>query len=147
LFEEGRVGAKETVFDALRSVAVSSVEEKISLSSFSKGLGRRSYGVLLLLLDLPNLIPLPLPLLSFIFGLPLALVGLQLALGIERPWIPRFLHERGIGKKEMILFCDKFDEHYGWVHRLIHPRWFFFARGYAVRLIGFAVSSSVHTLL
>lgn len=133
------IESNKTILDALRSVALSSPNEKISLDAFSKGLGRRSYGLLLLVLDLPNLIPLPLPLLSIIFGIPLALVGLQLALGIERPWIPRFLRERGISKNEIIHFCDKIDDHYGWVHRLVHPRWFVLTRGLFVRLIGLAI--------
>jgi len=129
----------KSILDSLRTIALSSPDEKIRLDAFSKGLGRRSYGLLLLVLDLPNLIPLPLPLLSIIFGIPLALVGLQLALGIERPWTPQFLRERGIGEKEIIHFCDKFDEHYGWFHRLVHPRWFVFTRGFFVRLIGLAI--------
>ena len=129
----------KSVLDALRDVAHAAPEEKISIDAFSKGLGRRSYGLLLLTLNLPNLIPLPLPLLSIIFGFPLALVGLQLALGLERPWVPGFLRRRWIKKKEMLHFCDQADKRYGWFHRLIHPRIPVLTRGPAVRLIGLAI--------
>jgi len=129
----------KSVLDALRDVAHAAPEEKISIDAFSKGLGRRSYGLLLLTLNLPNLIPLPLPLLSIIFGFPLALVGLQLALGLERPWVPGFLRRRGIKKREMLHFCDQVDKRYGWLHRLIHPRIPVLTRGPAVRLIGLAI--------
>ena len=118
----------KSVLDALRDIAHATPGEKISIDAFSKGLGRRSYGLLLLTLNLPNLIPLPLPLLSIIFGFPLALVGLQLALGLERPWVPGFLRRRGIKKKEMLHFCDQADKRYGWVHRLFHPRLPFLTR-------------------
>lgn len=129
----------KSVLDALRDIAHATPEEKISIDAFSKGLGRRSYGLLLLTLNLPNLIPLPLPLLSIIFGFPLALVGLQLALGLERPWVPGFLRRRGIKKSEILHFCDQADKRYGWFHRLIHPRLPFLTRGAAVRLIGLAI--------
>jgi len=129
----------KSVLDALRDVAHAAPEEKISIDAFSKGLGRRSYGLLLLTLNLPNLIPLPLPLLSIIFGFPLALVGLQLALGLERPWVPGFLRRRGIKKKEMLHFCDQVDKRYGWFHRLFHPRLPVLTRGVGVRFIGLAI--------
>ncbi|MDX9690583.1 MAG: exopolysaccharide biosynthesis protein [Proteobacteria bacterium] len=130
----------KSVIDAFRDVAKAVEGDKISIDAFSKGLGRRSFGFMLLTLNLPNLIPLPLPLLSVIFGFPLGLAGLQLALGFERPWIPRFLRERGIKKEEMLFFCDQVDQRYGWFHRLIHPRLLFLTRGGAVRLIGLAIS-------
>lgn len=129
----------QSVLDALRDVAHSAPAEKISIDAFSKGLGHRSYGILLLTLTLPNLIPLPLPLLSVIFGLPLSLVGLQLALGFERPWIPSFLRRRGIKKKELLYFCDQVDKRYGWIHSLIQPRLSAMTRGASVRLIGLAI--------
>lgn len=129
----------KTVLDTLKDVACAATGDKISIDDFSKGLGRRSYGLLLLTLNLPNLIPLPLPLLSVIFGFPLALVGLQLAIGFDRPWIPRFLRKRGIQKKEMLYFCDQVDKRYGWFHRLIHPRFPALTRRMSMRLTGFAI--------
>lgn len=129
----------KSVFGALRDIARAAQGESVSIESFSKGLGRRSYGLLLLTLNLPNLVPLPLPLLSLVFGFPLALVGLQLALGLERPWIPGFLRRRGIGKKEMHFFCDHVEKRYGWFHGLIRPRFPVMTRGIAVRLIGLTV--------
>lgn len=138
--ETGLNGEKpKTVLETLRDIATSASGEKISIDAFAMGLGRRGYGLLLVTLNLPNLIPLPLPLLSIIFGLPLALVALQLALGLERPWIPSFLRQRGIGKKEMLYFCDQADQRYGWFHRLIHPRWPALTRGKTIRLIGAAI--------
>ncbi|MDX9690173.1 MAG: hypothetical protein EOM37_08430 [Proteobacteria bacterium] len=132
----------KSVLDALRDIAHATTGERISIDAFSRGLGRRSYGLLLLTLNLLNLIPLPLPLLSIIFGFPLALVGLQLALGLERPWVPSFLRRRGIKKIEMLHFCDQVDKSYSWVHRLIHPRLPVVTRGAAVRLIGFVLVTS-----
>ncbi len=131
----------KTALDTLREIAQEAPNEKISVSAFSRGLGRRGYGLLMVALNLPNLIPLPLPLLSIIFGLPLAVVAIQMALGFERPWIPAFLRERGIGKREMLYFCDQVDKRYGKFHKLIHPRLPVLTRKRGARLIGLAIAA------
>ena len=123
----------------MRDIANSASGHIVSIDAFSEGLGRRGYGLLLMMLNLPNLIPLPLPLLSIIFGFPLALIALQLALGMDHPWLPAFLRTRGIRKEEIIYFCDQVDQRYGWFHRLIHPRWLALTRGHIIRVIGFAI--------
>lgn len=130
----------KTVFDTLRDIAHATRGDKISLGTFSRGLRQRGYGLLLVTLNLPNLIPLPLPFLSIIFGIPLAAVALQMAVGRERPWIPAFLRRRGLKKKEVIYFCDQIDRRYGWIHTLLHPRWPLLTRPTSVRLIGLAIS-------
>lgn len=130
----------KSVLDTIRDIARESADEKVSIDAFSKGLGYRGYGLLLVTMNLPNLIPLPLPLLSIIFGLPLAAVALQMALGLERPWIPSFLRTRGIGKQEILHFCDQVDTRYGWFHRLIRPRLPLLTCGTGVRIIGLAIA-------
>lgn len=135
-------GKPKSVIDTLRDIANATTEEpeeKISIIAFSKGLGRRSYGILLLTFNLPNLIPLPLPLLSIFFGVPLAVISLQLVVGFERPWLPKFLSQRGITKTEMLYFCDQADMRYGWVHQLIHPRLPMLTHGITLRLIGLVI--------
>jgi len=132
-------GKPKTVLDTLRGIAEAAPGEKISIDAFSKGLGRRGYGLLMVALNLPNLIPLPLPLLSIIFGLPLALVAIQMTFGLERPWIPPFLRERGIGKKEMLYFCDQVEKRYGGFHKFIRPRLPVLTRRRGVRLIGLII--------
>lgn len=132
-------GKNHTLLSALKEIATNSPTEKISLDTFSAGLGLQSYGALLLTLNIPNLIPIPLPFLSVIFGIPLALVGLQIAAGIARPWIPAFLRKRGIRKSEIINMCDKVEKQYGWFQRLVHARLPFLTQPFAVRLIGLVI--------
>jgi len=52
-------------------------------------LGDRAFGALILLLAIPNV--LPVPGLSTVTGLPIVLVAGQLALGWTQPWLPRRL--------------------------------------------------------
>lgn len=57
------------------------------------GLAAEGLGLTLLLLTLPALIPLPGPF-GMLFGTLVALVTLQLMLGVDRLWLPDALHRR-----------------------------------------------------
>lgn len=127
------------VLDTLRAIAQRVEGEHVSIEAFSSGLGRRGYGLLLFALNLPNLIPLPLPVISMLLGLPLAFVGLQLLLGAPRPWLPKVILEKGVHKADLLHFCDRVEERYGWVHRLVKPRMPQLVSSVFVRLIGAAV--------
>lgn len=50
-------------------------------------LGDRAFGALLLILSIPNI--LPVPGLSTATGLPMILIGAQMAAGRKGPWLPR----------------------------------------------------------
>lgn len=66
----------------------------MTLRDLSAQLGDRGFGLMLLLLSLPNIIPLPIPGISTITGIPVMFFAAQLCLGKERVWLPRWLAER-----------------------------------------------------
>lgn len=70
--------------------------ETITIGDVSAQLGERGFGILLLLLALPNTIPLPIPGMSTITGLPLIFLAGQRMLGKERIWMPRWIADRQI---------------------------------------------------
>jgi len=94
---------------------------RVTLGQITSGLGDRAFGVVLLLLAVPNLIPMAG--LSAIFGLPLALVGGQMALGCERIWLPRRLAALSV---ERTLFQSLARRTVGLLGRIepwLRPRW------------------------
>ncbi len=60
--------------------------------------GHRAFGAVLFNFSVPNLLPLP-PGSSTVLGLPLVLFAPQLAVGIRRPWLPRWLGERRLDRR------------------------------------------------
>ena len=58
----------------------------------------RAYNLLMLLLALPCLLPVPVPGLSTIFGLVVAVIALRLTLG-QKPWLPASLLDRELPPK------------------------------------------------
>lgn len=61
--------------------------ERIALGDLVALLGDRAFGALLLILSIPNV--LPVPGLSTATGVPMLLIGAQMAAGRPQPWLPR----------------------------------------------------------
>jgi hypothetical protein len=57
--------------------------------------GPRAFGALLFVFALPNLLPLP-PGSTTVLGMPLLLFAPQLALGSQKPWLPKRLRSRAL---------------------------------------------------
>jgi len=92
--------------------------ERISLGDITRLLGDRGYGVLMLVLALPGLLPG----ISSIAAVPLTLVALQLAIGLPRPWLPRFLADRSLSHADFSRMVERTLPYLAWIERLLRPR-------------------------
>lgn len=107
----------------LRRLIAEHPYERISLDDLLHGVGHRAFGLLLLLLALPNSIPLPSPPgLSTIFGLPMAIFAAQLMLGQKEPWLPAFLRKKTLPRDEILKFLDRAQPYLTKVERRLKPR-------------------------
>lgn len=70
--------------------------EGCTLFEFLEKIGDRGFGVMLLLLALPAALPIPAAGYATPFGLVMALLGVQIALGRSSPWLPGWLGRRRI---------------------------------------------------
>jgi hypothetical protein len=69
-----------------------------TLGEVVSGLGDRSFGWLILLFSLVNLMPWP-PGATLILGIPLVIVTAQMALGLPQVWLPGFITRRHVNRK------------------------------------------------
>lgn len=79
----------------------------ITIKDLSTQLGDRGFGMLLFLFALPNTIPLPLPGISTITGLPLIFIAAQLMLGKSSVWLPNWLANKQIPMGTLRLSLQK----------------------------------------
>lgn len=121
----------------LADMAESWPGERITLGDFVEVLGNRGHGLLMLALTLPNVVPIYIPGLSAVTGLPLAAVALQMALGRPRPWLPGFLLRRSVARSDFQRVVIRILPWLTRVERVLRPRLQQFARGPVERLIGF----------
>lgn len=133
-----QLNGRRSVSSLLAEMAETWPGERIRLGDFIDVLGDRGYGLLMLALTLPNLVPIYLPGLSALTGLPLAAVALQMAIGRQRPWLPDFLLRRSASKIDFQRVVLRALPWLARIERVLKPRLDGFAHGPAERLIGAA---------
>jgi len=82
---------------------------------------RRAFGVLLLVVVLPVLLPIPFGI-GALCGPLVSLVGLQLALRLQRPWLPRRIRSRPLARESFRRFLARMNPWLRRLERLSRPR-------------------------
>jgi hypothetical protein len=97
-------------------------------------LGKRSFGVALVLFGLPNLLPVPgLPLLC---GVIIGVVAFQMVLGKESLVLPAWLGERRVNRADLQKILLKAEPTLRWFERVMRPRLHVLTMPTAQRLLG-----------
>jgi hypothetical protein len=107
--------------ELLRHALAAQSGETITLGEFIDPLGERAFGFLLLALALPNFIPAPIGV-GGVMGVLVVLVGLQMLIGLEQPWLPRTLRRRGHPRASVERFVTRITPMLRWLERLSRPR-------------------------
>ncbi|MFP8968153.1 exopolysaccharide biosynthesis protein [Pokkaliibacter sp. CJK22405] len=95
---------------------------RLSLGELMEALGARSFGMLLFIFTLPNLLPLGIPGLSTLTGLPLLIVTWQMLLGREQPWLPDWIAKRSLATRDFHRLCRKICPWISKIEKLTRPR-------------------------
>jgi hypothetical protein len=105
----------------LAALALGDPEETIRFRDVFAGLGERAFGMLLFVATLPAFIPIP-GVGGAISG-PLAiLIGAQLLVGLRKPWLPKFVAERGPHRQAMARFEKMLSPWLARLEHLVKPR-------------------------
>ncbi len=124
----------ERTSEILLRLAEDTAAERIAMADLAERLGDRGFGVLLCLWALPCAIPIPG--LSTPFGLLIVLTGIQMILGLARPWLPGFILSQSVARADFNRIIAKALPHIARLERYCRPRWRFAAGGIAERLLG-----------
>jgi hypothetical protein len=111
-------------------------QERIALGDIVDGLADRGFAILMLLLALPTTLPIAPPGLSAAFGLPLAAIALQLAIGAERPWLPKVALRRSFLTSDFRSMINRAMPLLKRLERVLMPRLPFLTGWVQERLIG-----------
>ncbi|MDQ3038285.1 MAG: exopolysaccharide biosynthesis protein [Pseudomonadota bacterium] len=77
-------------------------QQTLDFNALMRGLGRRAFGMLLLLATLPAFIPIPIG--GVVSGPLVVLLAAQLLIGLRRPWLPGFIARRGPKRQALARF-------------------------------------------
>ncbi len=95
--------------------------ERLTLGEIFANLGDRSFALLVVILGLPNCIPMPPPI-PLICALLLLAVALQIAFGRRTPWAPHYLLMRSVAQKDVRRAADRAMPYLTWLERWSRPR-------------------------
>jgi hypothetical protein len=124
--------------EILAGLAAGQQAGRITVREVVAALGERAYSLLIVVLALPNCLPMPPPI-PLICGILLALVAVQIFTGRPQPWLPQRLLDRSLARKDVVRAATRAVP---WLQRLeqvARPRFGVLASDQAMRLIGVAL--------
>jgi len=109
--------------------------ERLTVREIMAVLQDRAFALLIVLLGLPNCLPMPPPI-PLICGLLLALVAVQIVFGREAPWLPGQLMNRSMARTDVERAVGRAIPVFRRLERISRPRMTFLDTPLAMRLMG-----------
>jgi len=103
----------------------------------------RSFGALLVLLGIPNVLAGVIPGLSIVLGFLLTLLSLQLVVAAKKPWLPARLARLEIRRKDLRRLVEGIRPHLRRLERGLRPRLLMLTARWAERPIGHPSAASL----
>ncbi len=109
--------------------------ERLTVRQIMAVLQDRAFALLIVLLGLPNCLPMPPPI-PLVCGLLLALVAIQIVFGREAPWLPRQLLNRSVARVDVERAVGRAIPVFRRLERISRPRMTFLDTPVSMRLMG-----------
>jgi hypothetical protein len=117
------------------AVLAAQPNERLTVGDILAVLQDRAFALLVVLLGLPNCLPMPPPI-PLVCGLLLALVAAQIIFGRPAPWMPTALRRRSVARADVERAVGRAIPIFKRLERFSRPRMTVFDTGLALRLVG-----------
>lgn len=107
--------------ELLAAMALGDPGDQLRFADLLIGLGKRVFGMMLFVATLPAFIPIP-GVGGAVGGPLVVLVGAQLLIGLRKPWLPRFIAERGPHRSAVQRFETVLEPWFRRLERFSRPR-------------------------
>jgi hypothetical protein len=121
--------------------------ESFTLEEIGQALGETSFGTALMFFTIPEVIPIPVPGIAAIGGLPTLVVSGQMVTGRKEIKLPRFLLKRSVPRKAVVTAVRAIVPVLERAEKVTKPRWRWATTPLARRLLGAFISCSPSRLL
>lgn len=109
--------------------------EQVTLDELVDVLGDRVYGLLFLMLAIPNMIPG----VALVLGIPLVIIAGQMVLGWRKPRLPRVLGKRGLRTDDVRRIIDRATPWLARAEHMLRPRGLFLFTPAGERVLGLII--------
>ena len=128
---------RETTSQVLHRLTLGRPEDNVTFGELVDALGERGFGLLLMLFAIPNLLPFPgVPGVSFVTGMAILYIAVQLILARDEPALPEWLNRKSFTRGQLARFIVKTSPFLRWLEKPVRPRWTPAVAGIGERLIG-----------
>lgn len=124
-----------SIADTLRGLLSEASPARVSVQWLLSALSKRAFGFLLLVLALPNLIPMP-PGASIVLGALLMFPSVQMMFGRAEPWLPRRVAHYQLQSATVRTVIDKSAPWLDRIQPLTHERLVFLTEGASIQILG-----------
>jgi len=118
----------------LAEIASGGREDDVGIDELLQRVSKRAFGLLLFAVTLPAFLPLPVGVGAFV-GPLVMLVGVQLLIGMRRPWVPAALRRRGVARASFRRFVERLNPWLQRLERLCAPRLEYLTAGLAGNIV------------
>ena len=109
--------------------------ERVSIGEILASLQGRAFALLLVLLGLPNSLPMPPPI-ALISGFLVAFLAIQLVLGFRVPWLPQRIQRLTVNRAALDRMLKRAKPYVVAMERLSRPRLSVFDTAVSMRIVG-----------
>ena len=131
--------------DAIVEIASARSDAPQTLGHVVDALDDRAFGLLILILAIPCLVP-GLPGAQLI-AIPIFLLGLQIVAGRNEPWLPGWAMRAKLKPEWLTAIADFASKRLRWTERLSRPRWRFIAHGAGEKILGLIIALAAVTIM
>lgn len=129
----------------LQQIAAAAGDDGITVSGIVDRLDERAFGLLILLLTIPCLVPgLPG---AQIIAIPIFLLSAQILIGRNEPWLPGWFLRLRVAKSWISSIAAFSGKSLRWTERLSKPRLRFLASGWGERIMAFVMMLAAMTIM
>lgn len=125
---------KQGFISLVADLAATSGPDGLTLREIRDRLDERAFGLMILILAIPCLVP-ALYGVPQIVGIPILLLAGQMLVGRVEPWLPEAALKRHVSKAWLDRMADFATKRMRWFERLSRPRLTVFAEGWAERVV------------
>jgi hypothetical protein len=117
--------------------------ERITLGEMAEAFGDRAFGLLILMLCLPGLLPG----MATIFGTPMLILGVQMGLGFRKPKLPGFLARQSLKRTDVLRLTSGSSKWLARIETWVKPRPGPFTNNTADKVVGWLTAYAALMLI
>lgn len=110
----------------------------MTIAQILDALDNRAFGLATLLFAIPSVIPMP-PGVPTVVGIALLIVSIQMVIGREELWLPRFLSKRSFSRQALVGGFEKVKPQIAFLEQFARPRLLFLTGPVATIIIGVVI--------